>query len=106
MIDNLKGRVIDSDVHVFGISVLLGYHKYKDNWPEGSNASASARGWRYFKLTSSLPSLHFKSLLTHVQTFYPEVKSFTKMEINLVGVNHIQFANVFPFFAIWYMLAS
>jgi len=25
------------------------HHKYKDNWPEGSNFdSASAREWRYF----------------------------------------------------------
>ena len=37
------------------------------------------------RLTSSYPSSHLQSLLTHVQTFYLEVESFTKMEINLVG---------------------
>jgi len=30
------------------------------------------------RLTSSCPSLHLRYLLTHVQTFYPEVRSFTK----------------------------
>jgi len=30
------------------------------------------------RLTSSHPSLHLQSLLMHIQTFYPEVKSFTK----------------------------
>jgi len=37
------------------------------------------------RLTSSQLSSHLRSLLTHAQTFYPEVVSFTKMEINLVG---------------------
>jgi len=32
----------------------------------------------FSKLTSSHPSLHFQSLFMHVQTFYPEVESFTK----------------------------
>jgi len=36
------------------------------------------------RLTSSHLSSHLQSLLTHVQIFYPEFKSFTKMEINLV----------------------
>ena len=32
-------------------SVLWGYHECKDNWLEGSIfVSASARGWRYFKI--------------------------------------------------------
>jgi len=32
-------------------SVLRGYYKYEDSWPEGSNfASVSARGQRYFKI--------------------------------------------------------
>jgi len=37
------------------------------------------------RLTSSHPSSHLQSLLTHVQTLYPEVESFTKMVVNLVG---------------------
>jgi len=37
------------------------------------------------RLTSPHPSSHLQYLLTHVQTFYLEVESFTKMEINLVG---------------------
>jgi len=37
------------------------------------------------RLTSLHPSSHLQSLLAHMQTFYSEVKSFTKMEINLVG---------------------
>ena len=42
-IDNLKGQMIN-DVHILVESVLQGYHKYKDSYPEGSNfASASAR---------------------------------------------------------------
>jgi len=37
-------------------SFLRGYHEYKDSWPEGSNfASASARGWRYFKIDIFAP---------------------------------------------------
>jgi len=30
------------------------------------------------RLTSLHPSLHLRSLLTHEQTFYPEVESFSK----------------------------
>jgi len=50
MIDNLKGHVIDNDVHVFGRKCSSSYYEYKDNWFEGSNfASASAKRQRYFK---------------------------------------------------------
>jgi len=66
-------------------SVLRGYHEYKDNWPEGSNfASASARGQRYFKI--GILATEFASQVSTyaMQTFYPEVECFTKMEINLV----------------------
>ena len=67
-------------------SVLWGYHECKDNWLEGSIfVSASARDGGISRLTSLHMSLHLRSLLTHLQTFYPEVKSFTKVEINLVG---------------------
>jgi len=38
-------------------------------------------GDRYIsRLTFSYPSSHLQSLLMHVQTFYPEVESFTKNE--------------------------
>jgi len=37
------------------------------------------------RLTSSHLSSHLQSLLTDMQTFYLELKSFKKMEINLVG---------------------
>jgi len=48
-------------------------------WPEGSNlASASARGQRYFKIDIFTLSSHLRSLLTHMKTFYLEVKCFTK----------------------------
>jgi len=52
----------------------------KDKWPEGLNfAPASAR------LTSS----HLRSLLKHVQTFYPEVEEFyKKMEVVGSGIVH------------------
>jgi len=37
-------------------NALRGYHEYKDNWPEGSNfASASVKGWRYFKIDIFVP---------------------------------------------------
>ena len=46
-------------------SVLRGYHKYKDNWPEGSNfASTSARGWRYFKIDIFAPE-YASQVFTH-----------------------------------------
>jgi len=51
---DVKGYVIDKNVHAFGRKCplwLLSYHEDQDNWLEGSNfASASARGWRYFKI--------------------------------------------------------
>ena len=37
-------------------SILQGYHKYKDNWLEGSNfALVSAEGQRYFKIDICAP---------------------------------------------------
>jgi len=46
-------------------SILQGYHKYKDNWPEGSNfASASARGQRYFKIDIFAPEFTLQ-VFTH-----------------------------------------
>jgi len=60
-------------------SVLQGYHEYKDNWPEGSFLLLLQLGDEDIsRLTSLHPSLHLRSLLMHVQTFYPEVESFTK----------------------------
>jgi len=36
--------MIYNDVHIFSKNVFQGYHKYKDNWPEGSSfASTSHR---------------------------------------------------------------
>jgi len=66
-------------------SVFRGYHKYKDSWPEGSNLLLLQLGNRYFKIDIFAPEFAPPSLFMHLQTFYPEVKSFTKMEINLVG---------------------
>jgi len=76
----LKGHVIYNNVHIFVESVLQGYHKHKDNWPEGSNfASASARGQRCFKINFFAAEFTPQvSLFMHIQTFYPEVESFTK----------------------------
>jgi len=81
-IDILKGQMIDNNVNIYSRKCPLSYHEYKDNWPEGSNfASTLARGQRYFKINIFLPKF------LHVQFFYPEVESFTKMESNLVGQN-------------------
>jgi len=65
--DNLKGHVIDNNVHVFGRKCPSGHRgmfevitniKIKDNWPEESNfASASARIRRYFKIDIFAPEL-------------------------------------------------
>jgi len=85
-IDNLKGHVIDNDVHVFhrkcpsrhrgmfefitnikiiGLKdlILLLFH---------------LRDGDISRWTSSHPSSHLRSLLTYMQTFYLLVKSFTK----------------------------
>jgi len=56
-INNLKGHVFYNDVHIFDNPyTYVGYHKYKDNWPEGSNfVSALAKGQRYFKIDIFVP---------------------------------------------------
>jgi len=54
----LKGHMINNDVNVLVESVLRVTTNImnKDNWLEGSNfASASARGWRYFKIDIFAP---------------------------------------------------
>jgi len=52
-------------------SVLQGYHKYKNNWPEGSNfASASARGQRYFKIDIFATEFTHANFLSRSQEFY------------------------------------
>jgi len=44
------------DAGLFSVENLLqGYHKYEDNWPEGSNFASSARGWGYFKIDVFAP---------------------------------------------------
>jgi len=67
-------------------SVLQGYHEYKVVSLQDQILLLLQLGYGDIsRLTSSHLSSHLQSLLTHVQTFYPEVESFTKMEINLVG---------------------
>jgi len=111
-IDNLKGHVINN-VHVFGRkvsrSVLRGYDKYKDNWPEGSNfASASARGRRYFKIDIFAPefalpiSTHARAnFLSGSQEFYKKNGDMGKML-----ANDIQFARKVSPLGIRYHLCS
>jgi len=81
MIDNLKGHVIDNDVRTcfqyqvwFEVITNIKMLVLKD---PVNFASASGDG--------KIVIFVLRSLLTHEQNFYPEVKSFTKMEINLVG---------------------
>jgi len=70
MIDILIGHVINNNVHAFSRSILQSYHVYKDNCPEGSNfTSASARGWRYFKIDIFAPE------------FTPQVFTHTREKI-------------------------
>jgi len=68
-------------------SVLWGYHEYKDNWPERSNfASASARGWRYFKIDIFAPKFAPQaSTHAHANFLSRSQEFYKKMEINLVG---------------------
>jgi len=59
-------------------SVLRGYHKYKDSLQDQILLLLQLGDGDISRFTSSHPSSQLQSLLIHVQTFYPEVKSFTK----------------------------
>jgi len=79
--------MIDNDVYTFLVeSVFQGYHKYKNNWPEGSKfSSASARGGRYLKIDIFAPEFAPQvSLLTYMQTLIQKSRVLQKMGINLV----------------------
>jgi len=74
-----KSHVIDNNAHIFSRKCPTRLSWIKDNWPEGSNfASASTRGWSYFKIDIFAPKFA-PQVSTHAHVnFYPEVESFTK----------------------------
>jgi len=60
-------------------SVLQDYHKYKDNWPEGSSfASASARAQRYFKIDIFAPKFAPQVSTYACQNFLSRSREFYK----------------------------
>jgi len=80
LIDNVKGHV-NNNVHVFGrksvsFEVIT---SLKIVSQQDQILLLLQLGYRDIsRLTYSHPSSHLQSLLTHMQTFYSEVKSFTK----------------------------
>jgi len=89
MIDNLKGHVINNDVHVFSRKCPLWLRVITNIKIIGLENQIlfllQLGDGDISRLTSLQLSLHLKSPLMHAQIFYLEVESFTKMEINLVG---------------------
>jgi len=69
-INNLKGCMINNDVHAFGSKC---HYEYKDVWSEESGKFCFC-----FRGQKDCLRTLIKSLLMHLQNFYPEIKSFAK----------------------------